>query len=80
MRLRYLKRPGAACSMLGAAMVALHLTVPVIGDLTPWGFGVMLAGSLLWAGVGVKTKDTAVLAQWTFFTALNLIGIWRWRG
>lgn len=81
-RLRYLKRPAATCSMIGAAIIAARLDDVVLwghhANLTVWAYPLMLLGSLAWIGVGIITRDLWVLAQWGFFTALNVIGIWRW--
>lgn len=69
--------------MLGAGILALRLDDVVwLGhlNLMPWAFPVMLGGSLLWMGVGFLTRDKAVIAQWGFFTLLNITGIVRWFG
>ena len=69
-----LKWLGTVLQLAGSTMVALHL--PSSG----WGFPIMLAGSLVWGAIAVAHKEWALATLNLVFSAINVVGIWRWLG
>jgi nicotinamide riboside transporter PnuC len=65
---------GTILQLTGSTMVALHL--PWSG----WGFPVMLAGSIVWAAIALAHKEWALATLNLVFSAINIVGIWRWLG
>lgn len=72
MKDRFLRWIGTACGLAGAALVALN--IPASG----WGFVVFLGQSVPWLFVGLRRGDRALALLNLGFTAVNLLGIWRW--
>lgn len=67
-----LKWLGTAAGILGALLVALN--IPASG----WGFVLFLVSSSAWTTAAAIMRDRALAALNLAFTAINLIGIWRW--
>ena len=65
---------GTATGVSGAAIVALNLGVVVEG------FGLFLISSLLWTAVGWSQREMSLVVLQAAFTAINLVGIYRWFG
>lgn len=72
MTIRPLKWFGTACALAGAGLVAANI------PLSGWGFVLFLASSLSWLIASAVTRDGAQAAMQLGFTAVNLLGIWRW--
>ena len=70
--LRPLKWFGTACALAGALLVALN--VPASG----WGFVLFLVSSCAWLAVAAVLRDGALGAMQAGFTAINILGAWRW--
>ena len=63
---------GTAAGIAGAMLVALNLGV--VG----YGFALFLVSSVLWTIVGCAHREASLVLLQAAFTAINLIGIWRW--
>ena len=70
--LRAAKWIGAVAGVAGALLVALNLGV--VG----YGFVLFLLSSLLWTGVGLAQREPSLVVLQGAFTAINLLGIYRW--
>lgn len=65
---------GTALQLAGCLIVALH---------EPWSgyaFPVMLVGSAIWAVIATQNFDWPLVTLNVAFSAINLLGIWRWLG
>ena len=65
---------GTAAGVIGAVLIALNL------GLVVFGFALFLVSSVLWATVGWAQRETSLVVLQGAFTAINVIGIWRWMG
>lgn len=70
--LRLAKWLGTAAGVCGALLIALNL------GAVGYGFALFLVSSLLWCGVGFAQREPSLVVLQSAFTAINLIGIWRW--
>jgi drug/metabolite transporter (DMT)-like permease len=70
--LAWLKWIGTGMGIAGALVVALNL--PFSG----WGFVLFLASSVSWTVVGLKMRENSLALLNGVFTAVNLLGIYRW--
>lgn len=68
------KWTGTFLQASGCLLLALNL--PYSG----WAFPIMLAGSGIWLAVAAAEREGALAALNLFFSATNLVGIWRWLG
>ena len=52
----------------------------VAADIPASGYGFILfpVSSVCWAWVGIRTRDLPLALLQGVFTAINLLGIWRW--
>ena len=61
--------------------IAALMTASNLGSrVTGWGFGVFLAGSILWALLGTLTDQPNLIIQNAILSLLNIFGMWRWLG
>ncbi len=61
--------------------IAALMTASNLGSrITGWGFGVFLAGSILWTALGAMTGQPNLVWQNVILSLLNLFGMWRWLG
>jgi nicotinamide riboside transporter PnuC len=74
MPLRFAKWIGTAAGVAGALVVALNLGV------TAYGFMLFLISSVLWGGAGWVQRDASLVVLQGTFTAINIVGIYRWLG
>lgn len=72
LHLRVAKWLGTAAGVCGATLIALNLGAVV------YGFALFLISSLLWCAVGFAQREPSLVVLQSAFTAINLIGIWRW--
>ena len=72
LRMELLKWAGTASGIIGAIIVALNL--PFSG----WGFVLFLISSVAWCIVGVRMKESSLVLLQGAFTAINILGIYRW--
>jgi nicotinamide riboside transporter PnuC len=70
--LEALKWLGTAAGIAGAAWIALNL--PSSG----WGFSLFLLSSVSWGTAALLMGETSLLLLQAVFTAINVLGIWRW--
>ena len=70
--LTFLKWFGTALGVCGALVIALN--IPISG----WGFVAFLISSVSWTIAGVLMKEPSIVILQVTFTAVNLIGIYRW--
>lgn len=63
---------GTACCLAGATLIALN--VPT----SAWGFVMFLGNSISWLTVALVRRDGPLAVLNLGYTAINLIGIWRW--
>ena len=70
--LRAAKWIGTAAGVCGATMIALNL------GAVGYGFALFLVSSVLWCAVGLVQREPSLIVLQSAFTAINLIGIWRW--
>lgn len=66
------KWTGTGAGIAGALLVAAD--IPASG----YGFILFLVSSVCWAWVGIRTRDLPLALLQGVFTAINLLGIWRW--
>ena len=69
---RAAKWTGTVAGVAGATLVALNLGV--VG----YGFVLFLLSSLLWTGVGLVQREPSLVVLQGAFTAIDLLGIYRW--
>jgi hypothetical protein len=67
-----LKWTGTAFGIVGAIIVALNLS------FSGWGFVLFLISSFAWCIAGIKMKEASLVLLQGTFTAINLLGIYRW--
>jgi hypothetical protein len=63
---------GTAAGVSGAILIALNVGMVVFG------FGLFLLSSVLWGVVGLVQRETSLFVMQAVFTAVNLLGLWRW--
>lgn len=63
---------GTGAGIAGAVLIALNIGA-VAG-----GFGLFLISSLLWSAVGWTQREPSLVVLQGAFTAINLLGIYRW--
>lgn len=62
----------AGLGVTGAALLAIRVRG------SGWGFVLFLGSSMAWTLVGAQEGRVALVVQSAVFTAINLLGIWRW--
>ena len=67
-----LKWLGTAFGIAGATVIAANL--PISG----WGFALFLVSSVSWTIAGLRMREPSITALNATFTAINLLGIYRW--
>ena len=67
-----LKWIGTATGIAGATVIALNL--PFSG----WGFVLFLISSVSWTIAGLRMRENSLVVLQGAFTAINLLGIYRW--
>jgi nicotinamide riboside transporter PnuC len=75
MRSRHLgvaKWIGTATGVAGAVLIALNIGAVAAG------FVLFLISSLLWSAVGWVHREPSLVVLQSAFTAINLLGIYRW--
>ena len=65
---------GTGAGVPGAILIALNLGIVV------YGFALFLLSSLLWGSVALVQREPSLAVLQGAFTAINLLGIWRWVG
>lgn len=70
--LRVAKWIGTAGGVCGATLIALNLGAEI------YGFALFLISSVLWCAVGLTHREPSLVVLQSAFTAINLIGLWRW--
>lgn len=70
--LRAAKWIGTGAGVSGAMLISLNLGV--VG----YGFALFLISSLLWTGVGIVQREPSLVVLQGAFTAINVLGIYRW--
>ena len=65
---------GTGAGVSGATLIALNLGIVV------YGFALFLLSSLLWGSVALIQREPSLAVLQGAFTAINLLGIWRWAG
>jgi hypothetical protein len=68
----FAKWTGTGAGIAGAVLIALNLGGVV------YGFGLFLVSSLLWTTVGWAQHEPSLVVLQGAFTAINLLGIYRW--
>ena len=63
---------GTAAGVSGAVLIALNLGV------VAYGFGLFLVSSVLWTWVGWMHREASLMLLQGSFTAINLLGLYRW--
>lgn len=63
---------GTAAGVCGATLIALNLGAEMVG------FALFLMSSLLWCAVGFVQREPSLVVLQSAFTAINLVGLWRW--
>jgi len=66
------KWTGTALQLAGCILLALNI------EASPYAFPIMALGSILWTGVALRMHETSLALLNLGFTAINLLGIWRW--
>lgn len=66
------KWTGTLFGVTGATLIALNL--PISG----WGFILFLVSSVSWTVAGVTMRDNSLILLNGGFTAINLLGVYRW--
>lgn len=70
--LQPVKWAGTIAGVTGAVLVALNIGV------TGYGFVLFLVASLLWGAAGVVQREPSLVVLQGAFTAINVLGIYRW--
>lgn len=65
---------GTSAGVCGALAIALNL------GIAGYGFVLFLVSSLLWTTVGFFQREPSLVVLQTSFTAINVLGIFRWFG
>jgi hypothetical protein len=60
---------GTIAGIIGSLLVAMNNGFQFVGYIA------FLIGAVSWLYASIKTKDKAGIAQWGFFTAVNIMGI-----
>ena len=68
----FVKWLGTATGIAGAIIIALNL--PISG----WGFVLFLVSSVSWTIVGLRMHENSLAILHVAFTAINMLGIYRW--
>ncbi|MBF0251374.1 MAG: hypothetical protein HQL35_12190 [Alphaproteobacteria bacterium] len=63
---------GTLFGVTGAVLMAMN--IPISG----WGFVLFLVSSTAWTSAGVMTRDYSIIVLYAVFTAIDLLGIYRW--
>jgi hypothetical protein len=63
---------GTGAGVSGALVIALNLGV--VG----YGFVLFLISSVLWTAVGIAQREPSLAALQGAFTAINVVGVYRW--
>ncbi|MCR9072561.1 MAG: hypothetical protein NXI18_12640 [Alphaproteobacteria bacterium] len=63
---------GTATGVAGAVLIALNIGAVAVG------FGLFLISSLLWSAVGWIHREPSLVVLQVAFTAINVLGIYRW--
>lgn len=63
---------GSATGIAGALLIALNLPV------SAYGFALFLVSSLSWTAVGIWLSNRPMWTMNLAFTAINVLGIYRW--
>ncbi len=63
---------GTAAGIAGAVLIAARIAI------SGWGFVLFLVSSIAWLAAGIAHENTALILLQAAFTAINLLGIWRW--
>jgi hypothetical protein len=72
--LNTIKWIGTAAGVSGAILIALNLGV------VAYGFALFLVSSSLWLTAAVAQRETSLSVLQGTFTAINVLGLWRWAG
>jgi hypothetical protein len=72
--MRIAKWTGTVAGVCGATVIALNLGI--VGH----GFVLFLVSSLLWTAVGFAQREPSLVVLQGAFTAINVLGIYRWFG
>lgn len=72
--LNTIKWTGTAAGVSGAMLIALNL------GIVGYGFALFLVSSLLWLAAAVAQRETSLVVLQGTFTAINVLGLWRWMG
>ena len=70
--LGFAKWVGTATGVAGAVLIALNIGAVAVG------FVLFLISSLLWSAVGWIHREPSLVVLQGAFTAINLLGIYRW--
>jgi hypothetical protein len=68
----FMKWIGTALQLAGCILLASNIAA------SPYAYPVMAAGSILWTIAAVRMRETSLALLNLGFTAINLLGIWRW--
>ena len=60
---------GTIAGIIGSLLVAMNNGLQFIG------YSAFLIGAVAWLIASIQTKDKAGIAQWGFFTAVNIMGL-----
>lgn len=63
---------GTVAGVAGAVLIALNLGMVI------YGFWLYLISSVLWTAVGWVQRETSLFVLQGAFTAINILGIYRW--
>jgi len=67
-----LKWIGTAAGVCGATLIALNL------GAVGYGFALFLVSSMVWGSIGVVQREPSLIVLQSAFTAINVVGLWRW--
>ena len=67
-----LKWTGTFFGVAGATVIAANLSI------SGWGFVLFLVSSVSWTITGLRMREHSITALNAAFTAINLLGIYRW--
>jgi hypothetical protein len=65
---------GTGAGVSGAVLIALNV------GLVSHGFALFLLSSMLWLAAAVAQREPSLAVLHGTFTAINVIGLWRWGG
>jgi hypothetical protein len=72
--LNTIKWIGTAAGVSVAILIALNL------GIVGYGFALFLVSSSLWLAAAVAQRETSLIVLQGSFTAINVLGFWRWIG